>query len=558
MTDSVTNITQAGATFNAYIANHPSDAITSYGFEWFPPAFPQNTGRVEFTGTPDGNSFSHTVTNNLVGGKLLLKAFAKTKALTIYGASIKFNSLGSAPPRIISFTPTEGFDGSEVTLTVDNLIYDPATTRVTMQNLPVQIISGSDTQLKIKVPLSSLAGRVRFTVQDKANASTAPGEFKVLAPAITVISKTSGRVGERISVTGEHFDSAQEMDVYFGPPQQFDPKDVLYKVLSPTQMDVYVPDRLNDGKAVNIQINSSLAGKPRKTTVSPSAFTVVNSWNRVSTTTPLGNVEGYSSVSIGDLIYVVGGSKLYTFNPVTKEWIKKADFPGPVRTYAATFESGGKLYFGFGEKSFNGVNYNDLWTYDPASNQWNFLMNAPIQTRSRLVAVTLGSKAYIGFGYSNNSQTIYYRDLWSFDPADKSWTSLSNPVATPGLSNPTGFAINGKVYILLVSKEMWEYNPSTAGWTPKKSISMSSYSLNPAVVIGSSAIVFGGSQYGGANNVYQYDPSIDQWHRRQTISATGRRGETAAFANGKVYYGLGANTNANSYTPDFWELTLED
>lgn len=555
VTDSVTNITSDGATLNAHIINDVTSTITSYGFEWVKVGTPQVNGRVEIAGAPSGKSYSCEVRNNLTKGQQTLKAFAKTGVNTIYGPEISFVSLGSAPAVITSFTPTEGIDGTEVTLNIENFTFDAGNTSVTIQTIPVAIISGSNTQLKIKIPATALIGKFPFTIKDIANTSQSSGQFKIAAPTIVSISKTTFRVGERITFSGEYFGSALNTSIYFGNPQQYFSGNVAtYEVISPTQMDVYVPDYFLGSQPMKVHIHSQYPGGPVKTATFPTDVRILNSWNAVSATTPVGNVEGYKAVTIGDLIYVVGGKVLYTFNPTTKEWTKKADFPGLTRVYGAAFESGGKLYFGFGEKDFNSVKYNDIWVYDPATDQWNTFMDVPIAARSHLTAVTVGDKVYVGFGYDNSTSQSNrnMKDVWIFDPANKSWTELSIPFAGQVASSwMSVFAINGKAYFLAMGNGMWEYNPANLEWTSKKHISNFDFSYDPAFAIGSSAIVFS-----GGNRVFQYDSQRDEWCQRQSQTGNSRRGEIAAFAKGKVYYGLG-NYTASVSMQDFWELTIE-
>lgn len=557
LTDGATNISSTGATFSARIETGRENII-SYGFEWAGVDGQNVSGKVETTGTPADDSFSYNATRDIAPGSNSLKAFVKTSTLTIYGNVTQFISEGSAPPAIASFSPSQAVDGTEITLSMNNFAYIPGKTEVRIGTTILPIVSGSDALVVVKLPPSTLAGRYFITLKSQGRAAVSSTLFTVIAPFITGIPKDHGRVGERITVTGEFFDSTPDVYAGFKSLTYGDYYLAQVRVLSSTQMDIYVPDASNIQG--NLLVSSQFAGSPQKEAIYNRTFTVMNSWNKINSTTAVENPGGNSAVTIGGIIYVIGMGKLYSYNPATNEWLQKASFPGVKRTFGVAFSYGDKLYYGFGKKEPAPGYLKDIWMYDPSNNQWTSVMDAPITPRMLPIAMPLGDDVYIGFGFSDDNPTLtntYFNDLWRFNPLNKSWTQSTTPFSGSFISNCSSFVLDGKGYVYHPSRGFWQFNPTGLQWTQKATQAIPFYNNNPAIAAGSTGIIFSGTSEGSANKVFQYYPSQDLWIQRQRVPDLARANEIAAFVNGKVYYLLGITPGRVS-KPEFWELTLED
>lgn len=169
----------------------------------------------------------------------------------------------------------------------------------------------------------------------------------------------------------------------------------------------------------------------------------------------------------------------WEYNSSANTWTQKANFGGTdgttfsdgiVRASAVGFAIGTKGYVGTG---YDGtIYYNDLWEYDPATNKWTAMTPFPGTVRKDAVGFTIGSKGYVGTGWNG---TTYYADFYEFDPATGvggTWTKKTDfgglaRASAVGLSIGTigyiGTGYDGTAY----HKDFWAYDPTTNLWTKK-------------------------------------------------------------------------------------------
>jgi N-acetylneuraminic acid mutarotase len=561
-TEEIVNVNFEGADFIGRVESlGVNQNIIDYGFVWAESNMPTlSSSKVSFSQAIRKGIFSKTIKNDLIAGKTYyVRAFVQTNELVIYGNEVIFTSQGSRQAIIMDFLPKEGFDGTEISIKGQNFSSRLEGNLVKIGELKCQVISATDTLVKIISPITSLVGDYKISVEVADKLIISETEYSILGPRITSMSRLSGRVGDLLTIGGEYFDGDNFTTLFFGVGHQGISNEAFAYVLSPDQIECYVPDFPGYVGTVGLySISDSRPDSKPKEFVFHENFTIKDSWKKISDQTPLGSVVGYSAVSINNIVYVVGGNTLYRFNPATGMWLEKAPFPGLRRDYGSAFVLGNKLYYGFGEKSFDGLRLNDLWVYDFGTNTWDFLMNAPIPARSRLIAFVIDEKAYIGFGFSKiDFNAVSYSDFWKFDPSDNSWTEMVTPLTNETEYRMSCFTVSNKGYLFGVTGggTLWEFDPEASTWSRKSDLAIGPYNGNPGVSLNSSGMVFSGSQYGESNRVYEYNPLKDRWITRQTLhEAGGRMGEVAAFVNGKVYYGFGEFSNAYS---DFWELTVQ-
>jgi N-acetylneuraminic acid mutarotase len=130
------------------------------------------------------------------------------------------------------------------------------------------------------------------------------------------------------------------------------------------------------------------------------------------------------------------------------------------------------------------------------------------------------------------------------------WSKISLPNEIPLLEYPTGFAINGKGYIVCgyssitnsYSKKLWEYNPLNNEWVGKSDFpgeareNAVSFTINGKAYIG-----FGdnGIHSEVFSDLWEYDPASDIWSRKEDFPLQ-EYGIPVCFSdNYKGYIGLG-------------------
>lgn len=113
---------------------------------------------------------------------------------------------------------------------------------------------------------------------------------------------------------------------------------------------------------------------------------------------------------------------LFSYNPVTDQWIRRADFPGLPRSQGVGFSAGGRGYFGAGLTGEDERGLRDLWQYDPATDKWQYVTDYPGQGNRYLITYSTATKAYLGWGYesqpspSGGARVVGCTDFWEFTP----------------------------------------------------------------------------------------------------------------------------------------------
>jgi hypothetical protein len=543
-TDEIQNINSEGAELVGSVESLGSGQnIISYGFAWSESEKPTlNSSHVLISDKIQEGRFVKTINKDLPAGtRYYVRAFIQTTTLTIYGNQVTFTSRGSLPPVITDFTPREGFDGTEITIEGQNFSSKADDNIVTLGTLTCQVISATDSLLKIKSPTTKFIGAYKISITVAGKTAVSEMEFSILGPRINSISKLSGRVGDLLTIEGGYFDTPN-LSIYFGVPAQGISNVSNPYIIAANQLECYVPDYPSSSEKIHLY---SFPPSGQKEFEWPGNFTIVNSWQKISDVTPLQqyrDVVRHSSSIIGNSVFIVGGKTLYEFNTVTKAWTKRQDFPGDYRYYGTSFSFNGKLYYGFGAGYYpdpaccgNGQYYHDLWVFDPDSNQWSFVMDTPLLESSKQKAVVINNKAYIGFGQN--------RDLWEFDIINNTWTQVETPFAVGDVSTSTAFSIGNKAYFVGVtfsgiSPETWEFEPAIGSWS-KKSNYPDIINGENATTMNNHGLVISSAVNNSRSRVYEYDPIKDRWIRRQSMSGTTAPIQFSHYVNGVLYYSSG-------------------
>ena len=166
----------------------------------------------------------------------------------------------------------------------------------------------------------------------------------------------------------------------------------------------------------------------------------------------------------------------WKYSPATGRWTRLADSPMSISFTNHVFIDGRLLFLGF--QGVSGARY--LLEYLPQTDTWiqeeiteedlGYWGLSDIKNGAR-VSLVSGGKWYLGFGdwyqsfepgaYSNTSPDVNNR-FYSFDPANNTWTTLSN-VAAPPRTFALSFTSDGKIFIagsqVLRYNDFWEYDP---------------------------------------------------------------------------------------------------
>ena len=107
-----------------------------------------------------------------------------------------------------------------------------------------------------------------------------------------------------------------------------------------------------------------------------------------------------------------------------------------------------------------------------------------------------------------------------------------------------GFAINNEGYISCgfdgnYLKDLWQYDPSVDQWTQKASIGGTKRSAASVFVMNDKAYVVSGNNNGAAlNDLWMYDPSLDAWTEKRKISDVSTESYDDDYSNIARYNGV--------------------
>jgi len=281
-------------------------------------------------------------------------------------------------------------------------------------------------------------------------------------------------------------------------------------------------------------------------------------------------------------------------------WKQLADFPGPHRLSALTFNSGNNAYI-VGGVTLENQPRTDVWQYDAAADTWSQKADFPAAVDSRkgaafvvndsayvvtsdglwrydaladawqkkgdglnqvnMIAFGIGEKGYVGSGSFNG----YF---YAYDRSAKTWTTRHG---YPGEARLHYYSISagGKGYAGYGREsstsdeyvnEFYEYNPTGDTWTKKSSffeyddykIGMVCFAIADKVYIGL------GRTRGDFDfaTLFQYDPSTG-WHEVNSLPGTERSNAVAFSIRSKGYVGLGLKFYAGGQVDklkDFWQF----
>ena len=241
-----------------------------------------------------------------------------------------------------------------------------------------------------------------------------------------------------------------------------------------------------------------------------------------------------SSIRIGATNYA------FTVTTTSNPWQRKADGPGSI--YYSLLVNEELLAI---SPPTSQVSY-----YNFAKNQWRTISTIfpdDFISRGGMVSFTIANKAYYGLGthYDEDSgNDVIHRDFWEYDPIDNAWTRKAD---FPGnnLFDATSFSIEGRGYVgtgihlnflerkpgydrkntLSLTREFWEYNPTTDQWTQKadfpgaRRYGATSFAINGKgyILAGDSTLYAPVPTSTYAVGMYEYDPNTNQWTQKAEI-----------------------------------------
>ena len=249
-----------------------------------------------------------------------------------------------------------------------------------------------------------------------------------------------------------------------------------------------------------------------------------------------------------------------------EQWFSEADITGlnpptafAARNHAVSFVIGDTAYIGTGDGG--SATLTDFWKYVPATKTWTQIADFPGHRRQQAVAFVLDGKGYVGTGRSG---TTLFDDFYRYDPVTNSWDTVAN-FGGGDRRNAVAFVVNGKAYVgtgyntpnpfssnnVNVTNDLWQYDPTTNQWIEKNNKVPRARGDATAFSMGGKGYIVGGIGT-ATKNIYEYDPTTDSYQIGFPNDFMYDRNDGVAFVlDDKAYIGLG-NKHPAYQTTDFF------
>lgn len=206
--------------------------------------------------------------------------------------------------------------------------------------------------------------------------------------------------------------------------------------------------------------------------------------------------------------YVEAYDGLFKYDLNTKSIVKKTDYP--------CYDPGN--LFSINDKGYlllaTYASCDDhIMQYDPVLDQWFEKRGFPGQLREGAVLFVIGDNAYFGGG-KRTSTTVRLNDFWKYDSKNDAWSRIAD-FPGDGRIKATSFVYNNKAYVGLGSlgtssttkfNDIWEYDPEINEW--KLFTTYPGTSENGII-----SIVLNDKLYVGQDEYWEYGFSTGKWRR---------------------------------------------
>jgi N-acetylneuraminic acid mutarotase len=453
-----------------------------------------------------------------------------------------------------TFEPKTGTFGDEIKLNGKHFNPISYNNRIFLGDIEVYLLEATTESLRFQIPpnYSSPDGKAKIRLQIGDMTSESTDEFELALHSVLNVNPLEARRGNEVTITGDKFNPTMSYnEVRVG--------NYLANVIQSTSSSITfsIPSELSGG---DFEVKVRVGGRD---VVAPQIIHLTDPWYRKASIPGGARYDAFAFVIDGKG-YVGGGfdsnnnyrNDLYSYNPESDTWTRRADIPvnGHGMTSFATSTKGYVLF----QKEF--------WQYDPATNKWSSKADFPGIALSWQSSFALADMGYVGGGI--NSWGGRNSEFFEYEEATDEWHMKTNYYTEA--SHGVGFSANGKGYFtfgLWIHRDILEYSTTTNSWADKMSLldivqGLYNMRVGAVAISGDTKAYFGtGSNdtysWGSTtySDLYEYD-AVDNSTRRLTdMPGKGRSGAIGFSINGKIYVGSGRNYSSGTGTAsnDFYE-----
>jgi len=245
---------------------------------------------------------------------------------------------------------------------------------------------------------------------------------------------------------------------------------------------------------------------------------------------------------------------LFISTPLISQWSQSTNYAGAATDGAPCFVIGNYSYVG------GGIGSKKFYKFDPANESWTQLSDIPSGfNRGWAFSFVISGKGYICGGDKTGNFAVY-KDVREYNPATDTWTKKADlPIAMDGAFS---CSVNGKGYVIggfngsVALSSVYEYDPVANIWTSKASYPGGQAIFPAGFVINNKIYVGIGSMSGmaGTNLFYEYNPATNIWAQKANFPG-GVRQASIGFAIGNIGYIGGGEQNYSTMYYDFYKYS---
>jgi len=447
--------------------------------------------------------------------------------------AISKDSIFFIPPTITHIIPEEIVLGDTIEILGKYFGYREGLNSVTINDLPLNVLDTDSTKITLIVPV--ISEPINIKLSNSVGQFDENNSLKILPPAISSISKSSGFIGDELSISGSHFGCIQSgINVYFNG------NEATITASTTNEITVNVPLGVYDSRFPDISV--VLASKADTVF---DQFEILDSWIRKADIPSAQSRYGSVGFAIGDYGYVGLGNEdqsFWKYDPESNTWSKIADFPGSKRYFASVFVIDDFAFVGGGDSrtGSNVDDYTDFWKYSAINDSWEQVADFPYPI-SRAVGLSNNGKGYIT---TRNDVD----NFWTFDPMANEWSQLADlTTISAGAKGKAdaGFAIDDNLYIYASGNstglhQLYEYDLNNSVWTRKEDM------IRSGIRSGAVGFTDGSNGYIAVYYfLYTYNNDTDNWSPRFGLPnvnpnvVVDREESVGFYLDGKLYFGSG-------------------
>lgn len=465
------------------------------------------------------------------------------------------NAIQFAPPQISRIIPETGTFRDTLSIIGNDFDSNTSRIQVLIGGVTTKVISCNRKEVKAIIPDDISKSDLPVTVKSFYQEVSSPTNFQ-LKKVELISMPTSGGVGAKIRIAARNLNPT-----YYKNKVYFDGNQATVSSIEKDTITVEVPNIVYPKKKASITIAFADISSPIM-----AEFAITDKWVKVSNAIPFSAMGDYQ-FNIGNNAYFVaqdypsyGSVSLAKFEPTNLSWTSEL-IPFQLGSGFVVASGGSKAYI------YNPRKIDNFIEYDPATKIWTKRCNFPGADRDFSTLFYVDGMIYLGIGYNVMTDASFF-DLYRYDPVNDKWQKMcdypkNNDNPFQRIFRKRAFIIDSNAYLCSGAdntgdKEFYMYNATSNTWIKRSDVydainyaSVFAYNSKGYVCFGN------GVSSSGSQHIWEYDPKNDRWSYNSKVGLVDRMYGFTFIANGKVYAGGYTSYTGSETASDLFELQGE-